>query len=347
MGGHEKRALFGLAASLARSGRSYVVATVVRREGLTSAHQGDMAIVTDTGEFYGWIGGGCTRPTVEREAIRVLAQREPRLVVLSPEPMRDPRPGVLALPMTCHSGGTVEIYLDPVVAAPRLVLFGRSPIVTALAALAHGIGYLVDVADPDAQADEVPGADRVFTSIDAPELAGATFAVAGTMGDFDEEAVVRALGLGASYVGVIASRRRYALLRDAVAARGVAADALAMIVNPAGLDLGAREPGEVAVSVLAQIVARRNAVARVAEPDAAASAVAPAPRRSLPLVARVAPAVESAIDPVCKMTVDVATAKHVAEWGGRSWYFCCGGCKTKFLAQPAQFLGPGAGAEAG
>jgi len=320
MSDRRKRELFDLAASLSRAGTSFVIATVVRRDGLSSAHQGDMAIIDERGGFHGWVGGGCTRPTVEREAALALASKQPRLIMLSPEPERDPRPGIHALPMTCSSGGTVEIYLDPMIASPRLALFGRSPIIAALASLAHEIGYLVDVADPDAHADELRGADRVFTSVAAPELDGASFVVVGTMGDLDEEAVIRALALRPKYLGVIASRRRYALLRDALVARGVDVAALASIENPAGLDLGARDPGEVAVSILAQIVARRNATeAAIVEATPVAT-----------------PA--TAIDPVCKMTVTIGTAKHVGEWNGSMWYFCCGGCKTKFLAEPTKFI---------
>lgn len=314
----QKRELFDLAGMLSRQGTSYVMATVVRRDGLSSAHLGDLAIVEANGAFHGWIGGGCTRPTVEREAANALAAGQPRLILLSPEPERDARPGVVALPMTCHSGGTVEIYLDPIIAAPRLVLFGRSPIISSLAALAKAIGYHVDVADVDAHADEVPAADRVFTSLAAPELEGAGFIVVGTMGDFDEDAVIRALALKPQYLGVIASRRRYALLRDAVIARGIDASALNQISNPAGLDLGAKEPGDVAVSILAQIVARRN------QAQTKLAVVDETPR--------------TAIDPVCKMTVTIAGAKHVGEWDGRSWYFCCNGCKTKFLADPSKYL---------
>jgi len=215
-----KRDLFEIAASLTRTGISFVLATVVRRDGLSSAHQGDMAIVTADGTFHGWVGGGCTRPTVEREAALALAERKPRLISLSPDPERDPRPGLLALPMTCQSGGTVEVYLDPVIAAPRLVLFGRSPINTALAAIARAIGYRVDVADPDARPDEVPAADRVFIALDAPELAGRdAWVVVATMGEFDEDAVIAALALDPAYLGVVASRRRFALLRDALVAR--------------------------------------------------------------------------------------------------------------------------------
>src|SRR5215813_7812054 len=101
-----KRELFELATTLSRSGRSFVIATVVRREGLSSAHQGDMAIITDDGAFHGWIGGGCTHPTVVREAAEALESRTSRLVLLTPEPVREARPGVHVFPMTCHSGGS-------------------------------------------------------------------------------------------------------------------------------------------------------------------------------------------------------------------------------------------------
>src|SRR5262249_20799780 len=155
-------------------------------------------------------------PTVVREAAVALASRSSRLILLTPDPVHETRAGVHVFPMTCHSGGSVEIYLDPVIAPPRVVLFGNSPIIATLASLAHAIGYLVVVADPGAFADHLPGADRVFASIDTPALAGAAFVVVGTMGDADEEAVLRALALEPAYIGVIASRRRYASLREAL-----------------------------------------------------------------------------------------------------------------------------------
>lgn len=376
-----KRDLFELASSLTRRGVSFIVATVVRRDGLSSAHQGDMALVTADGEFYGWIGGGCTRPTVEREAMRALRERSPRLISLSSRPERDDRPGLLTLPMTCQSGGTVEVYLDPIFAAPRLVLYGRSPIVTALSALAAAIGYRIDVVDPDARADEVPHAHRVFTDFAAPALierdGAAVMAVVASMSEHDELAVVAALQLVPSYLGVVASRRRFALLRDALVERGIATEALASIANPAGLALGAREAGEVAVSILAQVVARRNGVAMVdegnglsahcappelADPPAAIESAKPhataRPRSSLPISSPIlSPALPpratdsvagansssdggSAIDPVCLMTVAIADARHIGSWDDRSWYFCCSGCKTKFLANPQRYSSP-------
>src|SRR5204863_7267704 len=119
--------LLQLAADLARKGEPFVLAMVVRRESYSSAHQGDMAVITADGAYHGWLGGNCTQPTVKREARQALADGKPRLVSLSPDPGENARPGVTALPMTCHSGGSVDIDLEPVLPAPRLQLFGEAP----------------------------------------------------------------------------------------------------------------------------------------------------------------------------------------------------------------------------
>ncbi len=318
-----KGELLQLAAELAGRGVAFAVATVVRREGESSAHRGDMAIVTAAGAFHGWVGGGCTRPSVEREAARALVDGTPRLICLSPLADGDARPGITMLPMTCKSGGTVEIYIDPVLARPRLALYGRSPIIRTLAALGRAAGHRVDVVDPDLRPDEAPDADRRFVDLAAPELAEpGAYAVIATLGENDEEASAAAIGHAPAYIGVIASRKRFASLRSALLARGLTADQLAAIRNPAGLDLNARTPEEVAVSVLAEIVAARNGaeLVRTSPPKAALRRIPDA----------------EAIDPICGMSVRTANATHVASWGGRSWYFCCAGCKQEFLANPTR-----------
>src|SRR5882672_2829074 len=160
--------LLELAADLARRGEPFVLATVVRRESYSSAHQGDMAIITADGGYHGWLGGNCTRPSVQREAASALLDGKPRLISLSPEPEHPARAGVTPLAMTCHSGGTVDIFLEPVLAAPRLAVFGVSPVARAVAQLGKAMGYLIDVVDPDAA--ELPIADRVIIELTAPEL---------------------------------------------------------------------------------------------------------------------------------------------------------------------------------
>jgi xanthine dehydrogenase accessory factor len=291
--------LLQLAADLSRRGEPFVLAMVVRREPSSSAQQGDMAVITADGQYHGWLGGNCTQPTVKREAQAALLDGKPRLVSLSPEPQA--RPGVLALPMTCQSGGTVDIYLEPVLPAPRLMIFGQSPCARAMAWLGEVMGYTVEpVQDP-----EEPPAPR----------SGSTFAVVATMGENDENALEAALAAKPSYVGVVASRKRFAEIRGALIDRGVSPEVLDEVHSPAGLDLGARLPEEVALSIFAQIIQLRNA---------------DQPKQALPA--------QTTIDPVCGMTVDVAMARHTVAHQGRDYFFCNPRCKDKFLKDPLRFL---------
>ena len=321
------------AAELARKGESFVLAVVVRREPYSSSQQGDAAIIATDGSYHGWLGGNCTRPQVQREAASALRDGKPRLISLSPEPDATPRIGVTPLPMTCHSGGTVDIFLEPVLAAPRLAVFGVSPVARAVAQLGKAMGYLIDVVDPEANAAELPNADRVITDLTAPELRAGpavAFVVVASMGEHDEDAVAAALAMRPAYLGVVASRKRFAVLRQTLLDRGVSAHALETITSPAGLDLGGRLPEEVAISILAEIVQRKHAAPARTTGELA---IAPSEPAAEPL---------TAIDPVCHMTVTIATARHVATWDDRRWYFCNPRCKDKFLADPARFLEPAA-----
>ncbi len=327
-----RSALVLFASELVKREEPFVLATVVRREAPSSARVGDTALITQSGVFHGWVGGSCTHPTVVREALRALEDRLPRLIALSPSPDADRRPGITALPMTCHSGGSVDIYIEPVLPAPRLVVFGASPVAQALVRLGTALGYAVDAVDPDADRARFPEADRVFTQGDAAPLrpkSGAPGAwlgaVVATMGQWDEDGVRAAVALEPAYLGVVASRTRFAEIRDALLAGGSSADALGRILNPAGVDIGAHLPEEIALSVLAQIVQLRNAEQTPAPPPTKTS-----------------PPAEEAVDPICGMTVVVATARHTAEFGGRTFYFCCGGCREKFLREPQRYATAGA-----
>lgn len=325
-----RKDLLLLASDLARRGEAFVLATVVRREPPSSARVGDTALVTPAGAFHGWLGGSCTQPSVVRESLAALTDGQPRLIALSPNPQSDVRPGVIPIRMTCHSGGSVDIYLEPQRPAPRLVVFGVSPVARSLARLARVLGYDVDAVDPDADRTAFPEADRVLTDRSPaavrPPTGGRVCAVVATMGQWDEEATATALSLGAEYVGVVASRKRWGEIRALLTQ--VPAASLDAVACPAGLDFGARSPEEIALSVLAQIVQlRANAM----------SAPAPAP---------VAPPAQ-AIDPVCGMTVDIATARHTAEFAGRTYYFCCPGCRGQFVREPERFLAAAPSGDAG
>ena len=314
-----RRELLELAADLARRGEPFALATVVGRKPPMSAQVGDVALITGRGSFHGWVGGSCTRPTVESEAQKALADGKPRRIALHPDPGAVPGDGTLVFPMTCHSGGAVEIHIQPVLPAPRLLVYGVSPTARALARLAGAMGYSVSAIDPHADASAFPGADAVVTepaSLRVEKSPAPVFAVVSTQGQWDEDAIVAALAQEPDYLGVVASAKRFGEMRRLLAGK-VPEAALARIKNPAGLDLGAQLPEEIAVSILAEIVKTR-------------------PRTSRP-AAQATPGAE-AKDPVCGMTVRTAGAAHRAQHAGQDYFFCCAGCRERFLASPERYL---------
>jgi xanthine dehydrogenase accessory factor len=318
--------LLELAGDLVKRGEPFALAIVVRREPPTSAQVGDSALITHGGTFHGWLGGSCTQPTVVREAQRALADGVPRLVAISPDPDTDHRPGVIPVPATCAGGGSVDIYIEPVLAAPRLLILGASAAAQALARLGKAMGYAVDAADPLAGPAAFPQADRVFTDPETPDLRQPSphparlAVVVATMGQWDEQATSLAVALEPTYLGVVASRKRFDQICEILGARGVPQDVLARIKNPAGLDIGAETPEEIALSILSEIVQvhhRAPEEGSAARPEALQAA--------------------EELDPVCGMTVAVASAVHRADIGGRTYYFCCGGCRERFLAAPERY----------
>lgn len=227
----------------------------------------------------------------------------------------------------------MEIYLEPILPAPRLVVFGVSPTARALVRLAKAMGYAVVAVDATGSGTEreiFPEANEVLSDLGtlaARPFPRPPFAVVATMGERDEESIAAALALRPAYLGVVASARRFAQMRETLLAQGIAEEALDGIRSPAGVAIGARLPEEIALSVLAEIVERRRAL-ESAEP---AKAAAEAPEVEAPA---------TAIDPICGMTVEIATARHVAEHGGRSYYFCGAGCRARFVADPERHVSP-------
>jgi xanthine dehydrogenase accessory factor len=280
------------AADLRREGRPFVLATVVRSLRPASARPGDRALLLDDGQTIGWVGGGCVHTTIEREAARALVDGAPRLLRLSPEPQDED--GVVSYPMTCHSGGTLEIYLEPILPAPELVVLGDSPVAEALGALAAPLGFRVRTALEDAQTTDV-------------------WVVAASMSsDADHPAVRKALARGGPYVAMVASHRRTSALVEELRQEGVAEEVIARLKSPAGLDIGAATGPEIALSILAEIVQRRRT-----------QPIATAPGRA---------AREMAVDPICGMEVDVATARWTAERDGQTYFFCAAACRRTFLS---------------
>jgi xanthine dehydrogenase accessory factor len=306
---------------LLAQGEPFAVATVVRYEAPISGKPGNKAIIRADGKLIGWIGGGCSQAVVVKEALKALADGQPRLVRISPS--SSPEEGIVDYTMTCRSGGTLDIFIEPVLPKPHVLILGRSPVAQALAKLAKTIGYAVSVAASDADREAFSNADSVHTNLDLSQLRllPQTFIVVSTQGEFDEEALEAALQTGSSYVAFVASKTKAAKTLAYLRDRGVPADRLVKVRAPAGIDIHASSPEEIAVSILAEIIQIRKATAS-----------APSPQAGLPMLTK------TAADPICGMTVDAISAKYRSEYAGGSYCFCCAGCKQTFDKEPSKYI---------
>lgn len=332
---------FAKAHELEQAGKPFATATVVRIERPTSGKPGDRAIITQDGELWGWIGGSCSRPTVLEQARAALADGQPRLVRLAQAPDEARREGMTDLAMTCFSGGTMEIYIEPQTPRPRLVVVGTEALARALAALAKVLGYRV--VGVDTGEGSLPEATETLPDVRAlaAESHPLSFVVVATHGEHDEVAVEEALRSTAPYVGLVASRKRAASIIDYLEHRDIGAAQLERFHSPAGLDFGARRPEEIALSILAEIVEVRRRLDHLAWEAAGQPTAATASEQAPEERPEEAPA-ETAIDPICGMTVQVAGAQNTFDYQGTTYYFCCGGCRARFAKDPEAALAQGA-----
>lgn len=312
------REILELAASLHRRHRPFVMATVVWVRGPSSGRQGGTALIEADGTVHGWIGGACAEPTVLREARRVLNDGEARLMYLGPAEDLDghTRDGVVAVPIACASEGALEVFMEPVLPRPHVVVIGRSPAVRTLARLVVGLDWRATVVDDGGGSVDVPEEATVMASL--AEIAeagidGATAVVVATQGHYDEPALEAALATDAPYIGLVASRSRSESVLGYLRDRGHTDEALRRIHTPAGLDLGHIEHREIAVAVLAELVAIR----------ASGGIAGPVPAEDIA-------AAMTAVDPICGMTVDTTTARFTTEHDGATVYFCCPACKKTY-----------------
>jgi xanthine dehydrogenase accessory factor len=332
----ESDAVLDKAASLRAAGQPFVLATVVRSESHTSAKPGAKALVEPDGTLHGWVGGGCAQPAVIRTAREVLADGKARLIRISPDRDEAVEQGVTGFAMSCHSGGTLDIFIDPVLPRPALLVIGASPAAQALADLAKRVGFAVTAAYPGADRTLFPDAGEVVAGLDMSSLRGArpAFVVVATQGKRDEGGLEAALATGAGYIAFIASRTKAEKLRRYLKERGHDHARVDAIVSPAGLDIGAVTPEEIALAVLAGLVQARRRGTGVA----AVAAVAATQAVSAPEVVSVAHPPGEAVDPVCGMTVEMARAEYTLEYGEQRYYFCCAGCQHSFEQDPGKYL---------
>jgi xanthine dehydrogenase accessory factor len=304
------------AAELSRRGEEFALATVVWRQGPSSGQQGSRAVVTAAGQLYGWIGGACAEPVVIREAREVIRDRQPRLLLLgTPEQFGAAVPdGMTVVPISCQSEGALEVYVEPVVPTPHLVIVGRSPMAHTLADLAVALGWRADLRD---------GGDFSAADLDARSIV-----VVATQGHGDEDAVAQAVSAYPAFVGLVASRRRGEAVLGYLADRGVPRTLLDRVRVPVGLDLGHTSHREIAVAILAELVSLR-----------ANGSLAPTG------TGEPAPQLATATDPVCGMPVTADRTGYPVEHDGTTHHFCCAGCRDAFTADPTAYVAVRAGRE--
>lgn len=298
------RSVLAKAAELEKAGESFALATVVWRRGPSSGQIGAKALVLPDGTMDGWLGGACAQPAVQREAATAMTDGAARLLLLGlpPEASEVFGDDAVVVPMECGSEGALAVYIEPVVAAPRVIAVGRTPAVELLVELASDLGW---------RASAVPTGDALADQRTDP----GTAIVVATQGHDDEAAVAAALETDAGYVGLVSSAKRAETVLGYLRDRGVPDDSLERVTAPAGVDLGHTGHREIAVAVLAELVAKRSA------------------GDLLPPVGVAAEPPVEAVDPICGMTVDVTTARWTTERDGQVWYFCSPGCQDRFEKQ--------------
>ena len=230
------------AAALRADRVPFVHVRVVLAENPTSAKPGDEALVLADGTMEGFVGGTCAETTVRSQSLALLDSGDATLLRITPEP-EDDQPGKRVVHNPCLSGGTLELFLEPIVPSPLVFVAGEAPIARALLALGAALGY-------------------ELRPYDGADLSGCAAVVVASHGRDEEDALSAALAAGVPYVGLVASRKRGRAVLESLGG-----DAIDRVHSPAGLDIGARTAEEVALSVLAEIVSIRPRPARVSTGD--------------------------------------------------------------------------------
>lgn len=297
------------ALELSRAGTPFAMATVVWRQAPSSGHLGSRAIVTEDGQLYGWIGGACAEPVLIREAKRIIAEGNATLLWLGQEAelagQHVPH-GVVTVPIACQSDGALHIYIEPVLATPHVIVVGRSPMAMTLLSLVQALDWRGELVDyPDFRAESMTPSSVVIVA---------------TQGHGDEDALAVALSGAPAFIGLVASRKRGESVLGYLTDSGVTD--VDRVHVPVGLDLGHTSHREIAVSVLAELVALRAAGALKPKVAAAPAVSAPA----------------EVVDLVCNMTVEAVPANRPFEYEGTTYYFCAPGCRKAFEKDPKAFI---------
>lgn len=314
---------------LKKKNEPFAMATVIRREAPSSGKAGDKAVINKFGEILGWVGGGCVKGIVIKEAEDAMKSGKARIVVIGNSILPSKKEGVMEYKMTCQSEGTVEIFIEPVLPQPHLVVLGKTAIAKSLVKLAHAAGYRVTGVAQNANLQTYEKVDELITQMNLANVktTPATFIVVATQGEQDEKALEEALKKDSAYVGFVASRKKMTSVANFLIDAGIDENLVSTIKSPAGIDIKAKSADEVAISILAETIQLRNSSPQLGsfeQFDRSKADAGTAPKYY--------------INPVCAIPVDMNNPKHIIEYEGEKVYFCCDGCKVKFEADPGKYM---------
>ena len=319
---------FEQASRLRADGEPFAFATVVACQRPTAAYPGAKALIRADGTLTGWVGGSCAQPTVIQEALKALADGQSRLLRISPEFQHSavPQEGVYDFVMTCASQGALEIFVEPFLPRPELLVIGETPVAQALARCGALLDFTVCVSDPAATRERFPDAEILYTHLEAVHVrvSRRSSVVVATQGAYDEEALAAVIDTPAGYIGLVASGKRAATIFQCLRDKGIQPDLLQRVKCPAGLQLGAVTPPEIAFSIMGEILQLRRSNRAIDTARAAVPAADGIPDAAV-------------VDPVCGMTVQVAGARYTAEYDGKTFLFCGVGCKEHFDREPERY----------
>jgi xanthine dehydrogenase accessory factor len=314
---------------LKKKNEPFAIAMVVRREAPSSGKVGDKAVINKYGEIIGWVGGGCVKGIIVKEAENAMKTGTARLVKIGKTLSPSKQEGVMEYNMTCQSEGTVEVFIEPILPQLHLMVIGKSAIAKALVKMGKVAGFRITGVAQDANLQTFDKVDELITQVNLSNVktTAATFIVVVTQGEGDESALLEAVKKESAYLSFVASKKKFLSIKEYLQSSGIDKKKIESIVSPAGIDINAKKPEEVAISIMAQIIQIQNSKAAPLTFEKFESTKADGAKSPVYY-----------INPVCGVPVDMNNPKHVVEYKNEKIYFCCDGCKVKFDAEPDKYM---------
>jgi xanthine dehydrogenase accessory factor len=314
----------------------YAVVTVVRRVRPSSANVGDKAVVTSDGRMFGFVGGQCTRGLVTDQAQQCIKTGQSQLLLITANPPAEVEEGVTVLPMTCQSEGEVELFIEPKLPDPLLVVIGDSPVALALEELAPKFGWFSRrLALEQREENSDDPAERLKRNL-SKVYESEMYAVVATMGQYDDDGLLALREFSLAYAGVVISPKRWRSLREALLSAGASAEFCDFVAAPAGYDIGAVGAQEIALSIFAQMIERRRRQTEVRYHPPSDVSISETSTEEAAHVST-AQRLGTGVDPVCGMRVDLDSTPYRTVHEGKTYGFCCPHCLRKFQQEPETY----------